>query len=158
MKLSPLDIQHQDFDTAMGGFNRKQVRDFLTQVADQLEQAIRDNQQLREELSRNRHQIEELQVGEVELKRAVISAERIANEIKQNATRESELIIQKAQATREQIIRDAESKIKDARAELSSLERESRLFREQFRGLLHAYERSLDKVPEKKAASVLLED
>ncbi len=153
MKLSPLDVQHQEFAAALNGYSKRQVRDFLARSADSLEALIRENQQLREELAKRDKRIEELSVAEAELKRAVIAAERIGNEMKQNAKREAELIIQGAEAVKAKTIRDAEARLMHASTEITRLEHQSQLFREQFRGLLKAYERSLDNLPEKTPAS-----
>jgi cell division initiation protein len=148
MKLSPLDVQHQEFDGALSGYSRRQVRDFLAKVADSLEELIRENKALRDELLRAEERIEALQVGELELKHAVVAAERIGNELKQNARREAELILEGAEAQRGKIIRDAESRVKDARGEIIRLEREARMFKEQFRSMLKAYENSLASMPD----------
>ena len=148
MKLSPLDIQHQEFDSAINGYKKKQVQEFLERVADAFEDLLRDNQMLQGELDKQVEKIEELQTGELELRRAVVSAERIGNEMKERAQKEAELIVQEAQTERSGILQDAEAQLQEVRAELGRTEREHRLFREQFRGMLRAYERSLDNQPE----------
>jgi cell division initiation protein len=145
VKLSPLDIEHMEFGTTLGGYGKRQVREFLERVSQQLEETLRDNQALRDELKKRDERIEELQVGEVELKRAVIAAERIANEIKENAKQEASLILREADGQRTAMLREAENRLRSARAELARLEREQQLFREQFRGFLKAFERSLDQ-------------
>src|SRR5690625_2813615 len=169
MKLSPLDIQHMDFPTGLNGYSRKQVREFLERVAAELEDTLRQNQQLRDAQQERDARISELQGSEAELKRVVIAAERIANEIRENAKREAELIVQEAEQKRTQILSDAdtrrerlvseaeqkraevvseaETRIRDARNELLRLEREQRLFREQFRALLQAFARNLEAAP-----------
>lgn len=144
MKLSPLDIEHMEFTGSVSGYSRRQVREFLERVSQQLEETLRDNQALRDEVKKRDERIEDLQVGEVELKRAVIAAERIANEIKENAKHEASLILREADGQRTNLLREAESRLRSARAELTRLEREQQLFREQFRGMLRAFERSLD--------------
>lgn len=144
MKLSPLDIEHMEFGTNLGGYGKRPVREFLERVSQQLEETLRENQALRDELKKRDERIEELQVGEVELKRAVIAAERIANEIKENAKHEASLILREADGKRTGMLRDAETRLRAARAEISRLEKEQQLFREQFRGMLNAFERSLD--------------
>jgi cell division initiation protein len=151
VKLSPLDIEHMEFSTSVGGYGKRQVREFLERVSQQLEETLRENQSLRDELKRRDERIEELQVGEVELKRAVIAAERIANEIKENAKHEASLILREADGQRTGMMREADTRLRSARAELARLEREQQLFREQFRGLLKAFERSLDH-PEPRRA------
>ena len=147
MKHTPLDIQHMEFTTAFNGYNRRQVRDFLTALSDQTEEIMRELQRLKDELARKEKRIQDLQAAELELKRAVIAAERIGSEMKQNAKRESEIILREAASEKEGIIKDAESRLREARYEIARLEREQQLFREQFRGMLHAFERTLDKVP-----------
>lgn len=148
MKLSPLDIQHQEFDSAMSGYKKKQVREFLERVADTFEDLLHDNQSLRDELSEQKDKVEALQVGEIELRRAMVSAERIGNEMKEQAQREAELVLQQARAEKETILRSAETRLEEVETELARTEREHKLFREQFRGMLRAYERSLDSQPE----------
>ena len=148
MKLSPLDIQHQEFDSALNGYKKKQVRDFLERVADTFEDLLRDQQTLQGDLDKQDEKIEELQTGELELRRAVVSAERIGNEMKERAQKEVDLILKEANTERSGILQDAEAQLKEVRAELERTKREHKLFREQFRGMLRAYERSLDAQPE----------
>ncbi len=169
MALSPLDIQHMEFPNALNGYPKRQVREFLERVSAELEGVLKENQSLRDEMKRRDTQISELQGSEAELKRVVIAAERIANEIRDNAKREAELTVQdatqqrdkllsdatvrserllnEAEQKRDNILSEAENRIREARAELLRLEREQRLFREQFRALLQAFARNLDSGP-----------
>ena len=144
MKLSPLDIEHVEFSAAFGGYSKKQVRDFLERVASRVEDLEKETERLRDEAKGKDERIGELQAAESELKRAVIAAERIGTEMKQNAKREAELLIKEAEHTKGAVVRDAETRMKEARFELSRIEKEYQLFREQFRGMLRAFERSLD--------------
>lgn len=144
MRLSPLDIEHMEFASGVGGYSKRQVREFLQRVSEQLEETLKENQGLRDDLKKQEERIEELQVGEVELKRAVIAAERIANEIKENAREEAQLIVREAEGQRTSMLREADARLKNARSELARLEHQQQLFREQLRGLLQAFERSLD--------------
>jgi len=146
VKLSPLDIQHQEFRTALSGYHKAQVREFLEGVAEAFEALARDNQALRDELAKQNGVIQELRAGEEELRRAIISAERLGNELKARAQREAELILQGARAERADLLRDAEAQLRELKAEVARTEREHRLFQEQFRGMLRAYERSLDSL------------
>ena len=163
MRLSPLDVEHQDFDGALSGYNKRQVREFLARAGEALEGALDENKRLRDQMARQEETIGTLQLAEAEMKRAVIAAERIGNELKQNAKREAEIIIQEAEATKHRLIREAEDKVGRAETDLERLKREKRLFGEQFRGLLNAYERSLDTLgaqdvtDQKTSAEELLE-
>lgn len=160
MKLSPLDIQHMEFASSLSGYNKRQVRDFLLRLAEQTEDLIRDFQRLNDELAAKEQRIEDLQSAELELKRAVIAAERIGNEMKQNAKREAQMMLKEAEARKEGVLQEAQLRFRELSAENARLEKERDLFREQFRGMLHAFERSIDatyqanqkSVPSSKAA------
>lgn len=147
MKFSPLDIQHMEFGSGLNGYNKNQVRNFLEKIAEQTEDLLREQQRLNDELFKRDRRVEELQSAELELKRAVIAAERIGNEMKQNAKREAQILLKEAEASRDEMMREAQARVKDLNGELARLERERDLFREQFRGMLQAFERSLDAAP-----------
>lgn len=144
MRLSPLDIEHMEFPRGAGGYQRRHVRDFLERVASEVEELLHDMQRLQAELDAARARIGELQTAEAELQRAVLAAERIGNEIKENARREAKLILDEAESLRERRVASLDSEVEQARNDLERLERDRHLFREQFRGLLSAYLRSLD--------------
>lgn len=144
MRLSPLDIEHMEFPRSAAGYHRGHVRDFLQRVAADAEEMLREMQTLRAKLEESERRVEELQTAEAELQRAVIAAERIGNELKENARREAQLVLQEAERLRERRLADVEGSIHRARLELDRLERDRNLFREQFRGLLEAYLRSLE--------------
>lgn len=153
MRLSPLDIQHMEFQRTASGYHRRQVREFLERVALEREELLREVQTLREDLDRRDQQIAELQAAEAELQRAIIAAERIGNEIKENAKKEAQLVLQEADRLKQERLYGAETRLRTANAELARVERETSLFREQFRGMLQAYMRSLASQPYARAAS-----
>jgi len=148
VKLSPLDIQHHEFANTMRGYDRAQVRDFLEEAAETVEALARDNQALKNDLAKRDELITELRAGESELRRAVVSAERLGSELKNRAQADAERLLHDARGERNVILRDAELQLRELKAEFARTEREHRLFREQFRGMLRAYERSLDSVPD----------
>src|SRR5690606_17809843 len=89
VRLSPLEIEHMEFPRGASGYQRKHVRDFLERVGEEVADLLREMQGLQSELDSAKQQVSDLQAKEAELQRAVIAAERIANEIKENAKREA---------------------------------------------------------------------
>ena len=158
MRLSPLDIRHTQFDTRLGGYSKRQVRDWLEKVAEQTEELLRNQKKLRNELEQRTKEVETLRETELELKRAVSAAERLSHEMKQNAKREAELTLRDAEQRKGDILRETRQRHKELMNDVTRLERERDLFREQFRGMLRAFERSLDAgpQPERQGAPVVL--
>ncbi len=135
MRLSPLDIQHMEFERGVSGYRRAQVRAFLERVASEREELLKELQALRDEIAEQHKRIETLESAENDLRQAVIAAERIGNQMKDNARREAELILERAESERKGVESDV--------ARLRTLRDD---FREQFRGMLQAYRQSLDAV------------
>ncbi|NBC94825.1 MAG: DivIVA domain-containing protein [Deinococcus-Thermus bacterium] len=133
MRLTPLDIQHMEFERGVSGYRRAQVRAFLERVAAEREELLKELQGLRDELAEQQRRVEALESAEADLRQAVIAAERIGNQMKDNARREAELIVQGAEADRA-----------TAEADVARLRTLRDDFREQFRGMLRAYLQSLD--------------
>jgi len=142
-----MDVRHQEFTRHLtGGYNRREVKEFLDSAANMLEEFIRENTSLKEELLARDRQIEELRQGEQDLKRAVVGAERIGKELKANAEREAQLIIREAEATRDRMVRDALQRVRDINQELDQLGNDRALFISQFKALLRAYSSALEDV------------
>jgi cell division initiation protein len=49
MKVTPLDLRQQRFQTAMRGYDRGEVNAFLAEAAEDYENALRENERLRQE-------------------------------------------------------------------------------------------------------------
>ncbi|MFC4427455.1 DivIVA domain-containing protein [Deinococcus navajonensis] len=110
MKLTPLDIRHQDFPSRLGGYDRASVRAFLSQIADQLEDMLQTQHTQSEYLADLERQIEEGRQAEDEIRRAVVAAERIGHELRENAVRESDLLVAQATTQRDSLLREAEAR------------------------------------------------
>ena len=108
MKLSPLDIRHKEFQSALNGFNKGQVRDFLARAADQYEERLEQILQLNAQIKKQEKEIEELRVSDIELKRTLVTSERLTGEVKLQAEREAELLLKETQSKADIILRDAE--------------------------------------------------
>ena len=98
MKYTPIDVRNQEFPGGMGGYKRPEVRAFLAEVADDFEELLLARQDLNERLQALETRVSEYRGSEGDLHRAVVSAERIAQEVRENARREAELITSRAEA------------------------------------------------------------
>lgn len=150
MKITPLDLRHQEFAGALSGYSRREVRKFLLEVGEQLEQTLRDNQALKEQQDALERQIGTLKQGEEELRRIVVSAERIAYELRQNAEKEAELIVREAEGKRSSLLTEGETGretlLREGKEAVAALQRdleraktERAQFISQYRGLLQGF-------------------
>ena len=148
MKISPMDIQQQQFKGKMlGGLDPEDVDAFLQSVAGEMEELIRENNDLKERLNRNATVMAEMESREAQLRETMLAAQRITEEMKANSQKEAHLLISEAELKGERIIADAENKLVQLNNQIQELKREKVQFESGFKGMLDTYYKllALDK-------------
>ncbi len=144
MKLTPLDIQHRVFKVRLRGYDRQEVNRFREDVAQAVEELIRENAILREKLVSAEGQLAELKRKEAMLTKTLVSAQGIADNLKQSAQREAELIMKEAELKAAELIREARQELTYAQHDLSELRKQRLLAIERLRSTLRSFERMLE--------------
>ncbi|HBG06793.1 MAG: cell division protein DivIVA [Geobacteraceae bacterium GWC2_58_44] len=140
MKISPMDIQQQQFKGKMfGGLDAEDVDAFLQSVAGEMEELIRENGELRERLTRNATAMAEMEAREAQLRETMLAAQRITEEMKANAQKEAHLVVSEAELKGERIVADAEKKLVELSNQIQELRRDKVQFESGFKGMLDTY-------------------
>lgn len=140
MKISPIDIQQQQFKGKMiGGLDADDVDAFLQAVAAEMESLLRENTELKEQLSRQSRDIAELAQRDKDLRETMLAAQRITEEMKNNAQKESELAISEAKLQAKRLVDEAERKVAELQAGVNDIRRQRLQFEADFRALLESY-------------------
>lgn len=159
MKIAPIDIAHKSFSKKMLGFDQDEVIEFLRDVADQMEEIIRERNSLKEGLREKDLSIMEYRDRDETLKATITTATRMSEQIRTDAERESKLIIADAQQKAEMMIKDAKDSLKRIYQEIAEVKRARIQFEASLRSLLHGHMAMLDQgstiLPEIGANSVL---
>jgi cell division initiation protein len=92
--LTPVDVRKKkgDFRRAMRGYEPALVDDFLDQVADRMDELVRANMALNDRVTRQDTQIAEFRERERALTEALVTAQEMREEIRQQTSREAELM------------------------------------------------------------------
>ena len=145
MKITPLDIQQQQFRVRFRGFDMVEVDNFLDLLANEFEELLKDNNQLREEDRRKLARINELEAGEKELRDTLVSAQRITEEMKNNARKEAELIIEEAKLNAQKIIGNGQSQALQVENEINQLKRQRAQFEASFKANIEMHLKMIEK-------------
>jgi cell division initiation protein len=154
MKLTPLDIRHKEFKRGMRGYADVEVDEFLDEVADEYERLFKENIDLQDRVEALEEKVAGYKRIEDTLQKTLVNAQASAEEQKQNANKQSQLILQDAELKSRQMVNEAYSErqaIEQSMAKLKSAEED---FRFKFRQLLDGYLRQLQEQPEVKVAAV----
>lgn len=145
MKISPMDIQQQQFKGKMfGGLDPEDVDMFLQSVAGEMEELIRENGDVKERLNRNAANLSEMEAREAQLRETLLAAQRITEEMKANAQKEAQLIVSEAELKAERIVADAERKLVELNNQIQELKRDKVQFESGFKALLDRYYKLLN--------------
>ncbi|MBI4495755.1 MAG: DivIVA domain-containing protein [Deltaproteobacteria bacterium] len=144
MKITPLDIQQQQFRVRFRGFDMVEVDNFLDLLANEFEELVKENNLLKEEDRRKAAKINELQSGEKDLREALIAAQRITDEMKKNAQKEGELVIEAAKVQGQKIVESARSQALQIEAEINQLKYQRDQLEAALRSTLEMYWRMLE--------------
>ena len=144
MKISPLDIQQQQFKVkTFRGLDPEDVDAFLQTVAGEMEGLIRENNELKEQLSRHSRDSLDMAERERELRETLLSAQRVIEEMKINAKKEAELIVSEAELKGERIVADAERQLGELKTRIEDVRRQKIQFEMSLKGLLDSFTRQL---------------
>jgi cell division initiation protein len=147
MKLSPLDIQQQQFRRVMRGYSPAEVHQFLEVVSEQLFQASREQQEAQSALALCAQERDGLLAREEELKAAMMTAQRAVDELRGQASKEAQLVLEDAELRAEKILLHAQGKVSEMSETCQDLRRERVRFEEELRGLINTYARLLEVRP-----------
>jgi cell division initiation protein len=144
MKISPLDIQQQQFKVkTFRGLDPDDVDAFLQTVAGEMEELIRENIQMKEQQSRQSIELLDMAEKERELRELLLSAQRVIEEMKANARKEAELIVSEAEIKGERIVADAERQLGQLKSQIEEVRRQKIQFEMSFKGLLDSFSQQL---------------
>lgn len=144
MKITPLDIQQQQFKGKMfGGIDPEDVDTFLQMVSQEMEGLIRENNDYREQARRAAAEMEELAQREKNLRETMLAAQKITEEMKANAQKEAALLISEAEIRADKIAAEAEQRLAGLKNDLQELRRQKVQFETALKSLLDTHYKML---------------
>jgi DivIVA domain-containing protein len=131
--LTALDVRRYDFGNALRGYDRTRVDQFRDQVAEEIERLTRANQEL-DQKARNFHeQLKAFRERDKALNDALVSAQQLRGDIREQAEREALLIVREARAQADAEVQQVRDEVRRAEEELQKLWRTRRGYLTQLR-------------------------
>jgi DivIVA domain-containing protein len=131
--LTPLDVRRYEFGKALRGYDPERVNQFRDQVAEELERLSRINQELESRARGFHEQLKAFRDRDKAINDALVTAQQLRGDIREQADKEAQLILREARAEAERIVDGARSEIRRMEDQLASLERSRRAYLSQLR-------------------------
>jgi cell division initiation protein len=144
MRITPIDIQQQQFKSSMMGYDKSAVDHFLELVAGELERLLRQNQDLQVELARTKGGLAEMREREATVQETLLTTQKVTDELKANARREADLLLADAQLRAERLMHNAEDRRLQLLEEVQEIRRQKVAFETGLRSLLEQHLRLIE--------------
>jgi cell division initiation protein len=143
--LTPLDLKKQDFDKVFRGYDPVAVDAFLELAAEEMGNLVTRVNALEERLRGVNETLEDYRQMEQALKDTMLSAQRLAEESKDAAGRDAELLRREARLEADRIVDEAERRRDALERRIGELEGRERSFIRKMKAFLDEHRRALDE-------------
>ncbi len=150
MKLTPLEIQQQQFKVKFRGFDIQEVDNFLEQMASEYEAFQNENIILQEQISKLEAEIKGFKSREDTFKRAMANSQKVLEQMKENARKSAELILSHAEVKAEKLLNKAHNRLAQLHEDTAELKRQRMQIEIQIRSIIETYTKLLDMGKEER--------
>ncbi len=144
MRITPLDIQQKQFPMKFRGFDVEEVYAFLEVIREEMEELLRENASLKENVQRAANHIKEYKDMEETLRETLMTAQQMVEDYKTNARQEAELLIKEVEIRSDELIKDAQEKVIKIHEDIVDLKGIRRHFKEELKRLIESHTRMLE--------------
>jgi len=143
-RLTPLDVRKQEFRATMRGFDRAEVEDFRARVGDELERMVRERIALEEKVKTQEEQLATFRERERAMNDALVAAQQLRAETREQAEREAQMIVREAAAEAERLVDRGRREIERLEASAENLARQHHAYLAALRSLVERQKAELD--------------
>jgi cell division initiation protein len=121
MKVSPLDLRQLRFRTTFRGFDRAEVAALLAEVADDYEFALREVDNVRQEVTKMEALLSQHREHERDLRNTLLTAQRLSDDIRANAEAQAKQIVREAEGRSDLLLQKTQARLEDVQREIDGM-------------------------------------
>jgi cell division initiation protein len=153
MRVTPLDIIQKQFGANRRGYDPDEVRVFLEEIRETMEDLLKENQRLREQIARRDAEIAELRESEHEVKETLLLARRVREDMERTSRRESDVLLGEARLEAEKIMMSASDERREIQGELVGMRSQRAHLMGELRGIIETHLQMLNDLEREAPAA-----
>jgi cell division initiation protein len=146
VKVTPVDIRNQKFGKSLRGYDITEVDAFLELVCSTLEELITENAELKRKCSSAESTLKGYTDLEGNLKQALVTAQKTAEEIRENARKEAQLLMRETQIKAERKMEEAYEILDGLKKKIADLENLKREYLARLKSLVETHLKVLESM------------
>ena len=144
--ITPLDIQNKDFTKKMRGYDPDEVDDFLDAVIKDYTALMKENQSLKSKLGMLTKTVENYKSIEESMTRSVEMAKQTAQDLKDNANAEAQMIINNAKLDASRLAKQIDDEHIKRHQEMLRVKSETDMFKTRVKNMCEGLVKVLDDI------------
>lgn len=120
-RITPLDIINKQFTSVRRGYDPAEVAAFLEEVRDSLEESLKDQRRLQDEIRETREEVARMVGHENQIKDTLVLAQKLSDELEGSSRREADLVVGEARLEAQRIISSTHDTHRELVAEVTRL-------------------------------------
>ena len=148
MRITPLDILQKEFSSNKKGFDPDEVKAFLEEIRDTLEDVLKNNHDQKAEIQVRNREIAALKESENEIKETLLVAKKLTDDMSSQARREADLILGEARLEAQRVLSQAHDEHRDLLQEVVHLKGQRLQLIAGIRAILDAQSKLMDELEE----------
>jgi cell division initiation protein len=136
MKISPMEIQKQVFGPQFRGYDKEEVKSYLTLVAEEVAALQRERDAFEQEIQSLRALIDEHRQRETMLKNTLLTAQRMSDELKEAARKQAESVVKEAELQSDRLLELAQARAHEVERGILDLRSQRTTIRTDIRALI----------------------
>lgn len=147
MPLSLQDIQDKQFHVRFRGFDIEEVDGFLELIGENYSNLIDDNKKMRGQIESLTQELERVKNQESSFRNAIISAQKIADEMRKKSRDEANNLLSKAHEEIKALKDEAHREVTELESRVEQLKGMQVRFEHEIKTVIAAYQKSLEEIP-----------
>ncbi len=144
MPISKIDIDNKRFGRTFRGYDPREVDAFLPEVSEEMGDLSDERQRLQESVARLENLLDEHKQREQTLRDTLMTTQKMIDQLKANARKEAQLIIDEAQARAEDMLNQSHLRLAQIHDDIVELKRQRTQFEVKLKSLLDAHQKMLE--------------
>lgn len=137
MKITPMDITNKEFKKVIRGYSAEEVDEFLDNVAEDYETLYKENSSIKEKMAGLNEKIEHYAKMETTIQNTLLLAQNAAEQSKQTAQKEADIIIKSANEASQRLLDKAHNDVLKINDDYERLKQEFIKFRAKFKNFMN---------------------
>jgi cell division initiation protein len=121
VSVTPVDLRQRRFRSRLNGFDKVEVAKFLVAIAEDYEHTLHEADRLRRELAKLEPILKEHREGEKTLRNTLMTAQRLSDDMKEQAEREGQRIVREAEDLAALVLEKTQLRLDDMQRDIDSL-------------------------------------